>query len=231
MEQHLVAIESSLRIVAELADHLAVVAADLQRGSAVAAGPVPDGDSVPAHGARASADASLEGPHVVGPQAVEVSDGVLVVAWTAVVTGDSGAAAGDPASSEAAKQGAANGEGGSADQRSDSLPSQAGSLAVERQLVLHQLLGHVLVCRTDTGKGRPRVSDSESLAFRCQNLAIQRTTAYKQVKLIGEKKLENCVRCHSLSWSCNLTLHRVKKKEKRKKRKKKRKKCVVGGGG
>ena len=173
MEQHIVGIESSLRIVAELADHLAVVAADLQRGSAVAAaGPVPDGDPVVAHGACASADASVEGPHVVGPQAVEISDGVLVVAWTAVVAGNSGAAAGDPASSEAAKQGAANGEGGSADQRSDSLPSQAGSLAVERQLVLHQLLGHVFVCRTDIGEGGPPVS--ENIAFRCQNLAIQR---------------------------------------------------------
>ena len=172
MEQHLGAIESSLRIVAELADHLAFMAADLQRGSAVAAGPVPDGDSVVAHGARASADASLaEGPHVVGPQAVEVSDGILVVAWTAVVTGDSGAAAaGGPAPSEAAKQGAANGEGGSADQRNVSLPSQAGSLAVERQLVLHQLLSHVLVCRTDTGKGGPF---SENVTFRCrQNLPI-----------------------------------------------------------
>ena len=164
--------ESSLIIVAELADHVAAVAADLQRGSAVAAGPVPDGDPVVAHGARASADASFEGPHVVGPQAVKVSGGVLVVASTFVVAGDSGAAAGDPASSEASKQGAANGEGGSADQRSDSLPSQAGSLAVERQLVLHQLLGHVFVCRTDTGKGGPPVS--ENIAFRCQNLAIQR---------------------------------------------------------
>ena len=180
MEQHLGAIESSLRIVAELADHLAFMAADLQRGSAVAAGPVPDGDSVVAHGARATADTSLaEGPHVVGPQAVKVSGGVLVVALTAVVTGDPGATAGSPAPREAAKQGAASGEDGSADQRCDSLPSQAGSLAVERQLVLHQLLGHVLVCRTDTGKGGPPVS--ESLAFRCQNLLLN-STRYDSVQ-------------------------------------------------
>ena len=172
--------ESSLRIVADLADHLAAVAADLQRGSAVAAGPVPDGDSVVAHGARATADTSLaEGPHVVGPQAVKVSGGVLVVALTAVVTGNPGATAGSPAPREAAKQGAASGEDGSADQRCDSLPSQAGSLAVERQLVLHQLLGHVLVCRTDTGKGGPPVS--ESLAFRCQNLLLN-STRYDSVQ-------------------------------------------------
>ena len=99
------------------------MATDLQGGSAVSAGAVPHGDTVLAHGAGASVDASFEGLHVVRPQTVEVLDGVLVAARTIVVTSDSRSTASGSPSRESAEQGAANGEIGAANQSGGSLSS------------------------------------------------------------------------------------------------------------
>ena len=140
----------------KLADQTATMADDLQSGSAAAAaGPVSDGDTVVAYGPRASgAIACLQGFDVVQLQSVEVSGGVPVVATTAVVTDDSGAASDDFASREAVEEGAADGKGDAIDLRVDSLPSQGASEGVEPVFVLHQVLGDLLVCLKHRERGR-----------------------------------------------------------------------------